>query len=86
MTKKDSKTSLNKEIKAIKDAVDEMKGHGGYVPHAKMDHLRGLLLDHFAEREDGDGKGDLVPGETRVMVFCQFRDCVGEIVVRPCLT
>lgn len=83
MTKKDSKTSKNKEIKAISDAVEEMRAVGGFVPHAKMDRLKSLLLEHFAEREDGDGRGDVVPSETRVMVFCMFRDCTEEIVVSP---
>jgi ERCC4-related helicase len=84
MTKEGSKakTSKNKEINEMKDAVAEMKAIGGYVPHAKMDHLKGLLLDHFSERAEGDGRGDVEPGETRVMVFCMFRECVEEIVVR----
>ncbi|CDZ98028.1 DEAD-box like helicase [Phaffia rhodozyma] len=78
--KKDTPASNSKELRAIGAAIEEMKVEGGYVPHAKMDRLKSLLLDHFAPREPGDGKGDLNPDTTRVMVFCMYRDCVEEIV------
>lgn len=81
-TKKDSATSKNKELRAIDAAVERMRAEGGFVAHAKMDRLKGLLLEHFAPREDGDGRGDLDPDTTRVMVFCSFRACLEEIVVR----
>ncbi|KAL7409448.1 P-loop containing nucleoside triphosphate hydrolase protein, partial [Mrakia frigida] len=80
LTKKDSATSKNKQINEILRTVEDMKTVGGFVAHAKMDRTKGLLLEHFAEREEGDGKGDLDPASTRVMVFCSFRECVNELV------
>lgn len=82
MPKKDTPGNHFKEIRAINETIEDMKAVGGYVPHAKMDRMKSLLLDHFGPREEGDGKGDLDPETTRVMVFCSFRDCVEEIVVR----
>lgn len=80
-TKKDSATSKNKELREINMTVERFKTQGGYVPHAKMDRLKGLLFEHFAPREPGDGRGDLNPETTRVMVFCSYRACLEEVVV-----
>lgn len=46
----------------------------GFVPHPKMDRLRTLVTDHFADHADATG------GSTRVMVFCTLRNVVEEIV------
>lgn len=82
-TKKDTTKSkdTNKDLREIDAAIERMKTVGGYVPHAKMDRLKGLLFDHFKPREEGDNRGDLEVETTRVMVFVSFRDCLDEIVV-----
>ncbi|KAG6832231.1 hypothetical protein H0H92_004196 [Tricholoma furcatifolium] len=50
----------------------------GFSPHPKMDRVRTLIIDHFAQRlpDEGDGPHD----ETRAMVFVTFREAVDEIV------
>lgn len=60
----------------------EMQRHPerGLPPHPKMDKLKALVIQHFAENmgdnDEVEGKRD----ETRVMVFTTFRESVGEIV------
>ena len=60
---------------------------GGFVTHPKMEKLKMLLIEHFAqkqfEKEDAVannaiGAADLT-GDSRVMVFCSFRQCVEEV-------
>lgn len=57
---------------------------GSYPPHPKALLLRQMLLHHFAPRQEGDGKGDLNPETTRVMVFCSYREAIEDILVRSC--
>lgn len=67
---------------AFRDIMREtnvLRAKNGYVGHPKMDKLRSMCIEHFvaAENEvDEDGKKK----ETRVMVFCNFRAVVDEIV------
>ena len=53
----------------------------GFSMHPKMDVLRTLLIDHFAQRlpDEANGEGGQ-PSESRAMVFVSFRECVEEIV------
>ncbi|KZO99737.1 P-loop containing nucleoside triphosphate hydrolase protein [Calocera viscosa TUFC12733] len=60
-------------ITEIEDYRNERVNGGGPVGHPKMDKLVAVALEHFAAPEDG-------ADDTRVMVFCQYRDCVDEIV------
>lgn len=51
----------------------------GYVGHPKMDQLAQLCVAHFeAAKGQFDDFGQ--PLQTRVMVFCNFRAVVGELV------
>ncbi|KWU41869.1 P-loop containing nucleoside triphosphate hydrolase protein, partial [Rhodotorula sp. JG-1b] len=56
-----------------------LRAHPGYVGHPKMEMLRSICLEHFKSSlnlvdEYGDKR------ETRVMIFCNFRAVVEEIV------
>jgi ATP-dependent DNA helicase MPH1 len=48
----------------------------GFELHPKMDTLRTLLVNHFAELADQDDGAD----ESRVMVFVTYRAVVDEVV------
>lgn len=51
----------------------------GFIGHPKMERLTEMCLEHFAKTEgEVDEYGD--KKETRVMVFCNFRSVVDEIV------
>jgi len=67
----------------------EMQRNKGFAVHPKMDRLKGLAVQHFAEKladdseviDTGDGKeGQAEREDTKVMVFVTFRECVDEIV------
>jgi hypothetical protein len=65
----------------------EMQKNKGFAVHPKMDRLKALAVQHFADKlEDGgeavdaSGEGQEGREETRVMVFVTFRECVDEIV------
>lgn len=67
---------------AFRDILREiatLRAHPGYVGHPKMEMLRSICLEHFKSSlnlvdEYGDKR------ETRVMIFCNFRAVVEEIV------
>lgn len=80
--KAESAKNSSSKAKAIMNEIAVMKARGGYVGHAKMDRVKGLLLEHFSPKEDDNGRDDIDPGNTRVMVFCSFRACLTELVVR----
>ncbi|KAG6891407.1 hypothetical protein C0992_007186 [Termitomyces sp. T32_za158] len=50
----------------------------GFSVHPKMDRLRTLIIQHFAQRLPNED--DAPNEETRVMVFVTFREAVDEIV------
>ncbi|KAJ8292257.1 ATP-dependent DNA helicase mph1 [Rhodotorula toruloides] len=57
-----------------------LRNRVGYVGHPKMEKLRSMCLDHFksAQNERDEFTGE--KRETRVMIFCNFRAVVEEIV------
>ncbi|GAA5886278.1 hypothetical protein JCM6882_001589 [Rhodosporidiobolus microsporus] len=57
-----------------------LRGRAGYVGHPKMEKLRSMCLEHFkaAQHEVDEYTGE--KRETRVMIFCNFRAVVEEIV------
>ncbi|GAA5831963.1 hypothetical protein JCM11251_002765 [Rhodosporidiobolus azoricus] len=57
-----------------------LRGRAGYVGHPKMEKLRSMCLEHFkaAQNEVDEYTGE--KRETRVMIFCNFRAVVEEIV------
>lgn len=68
-----------------------LRNRVGYVGHPKMEKLRSMCLEHFksAQNERDEFTGE--KRETRVMIFCNFRAVVEEIVAclntqRPLIT
>ncbi|EJT98921.1 P-loop containing nucleoside triphosphate hydrolase protein [Dacryopinax primogenitus] len=79
LTTKEGGNKLSNDPK-FRDLITEIENYrnervtgGGPVGHPKMDKLVAVALEHFAAPDDG-------ADSTRVMVFCQYRDCVDEIV------
>lgn len=64
-------------FQAVLRELDNQKARGFSV-HPKMDRLRSIIVDHFAQRlpVEDDAPND----ETKVMVFVTFREAVDEIV------
>jgi ERCC4-related helicase len=67
---------------AFRDVLKEcgnLQATPGYVGHPKMEKLRSMCIQHFMDaEEDLDEEGN--KRETRVMVFCNYRAVVEEIV------
>jgi hypothetical protein len=60
----------------------QMARPGGFSMHPKMDKLKTLLIEHFAQKgldNDSNAAGDL-DSDSRVMVFTSFRQTVDLIV------
>ena len=75
------------KIQAILEEFEAQKNRPtGFAIHPKMEKLKMLLVEHFAQKqfdkEDADaaGRGEGVSGDSRVMVFSTYRQCVDEIV------
>jgi ATP-dependent DNA helicase MPH1 len=75
--KQQSKYQSNTIVREMRKRIEECQDHEGLVPHPKMDYLRDVVASHFASVTTDDGK---MLQETRIMVFCSFRECVTEIV------
>lgn len=61
-----------KEIERVYHAAQDAKG---IVKHPKIEYLLDSVTAHFAHEEEHGRKED-----TRVMIFCHYRECVLEIV------
>ncbi len=74
------KTLVNNPVfREVLDEVGRLQRAPGYVGHPKMDQLRDMCIQHFKDHEGAvDQYGD--PIDTRVMVFCNFRAVVEELV------
>ncbi|KAJ6604410.1 hypothetical protein DFH09DRAFT_1122594 [Mycena vulgaris] len=55
----------------------ELQRLRGFAVHPKMERLKALVVQHFAEKLGDDGQET---EETKVMVFVTFREAVDEIV------
>ena len=82
-----SKFQKDDKIRAIVQELEQKKARSGcFPPHPKMDKLKLLLVEHFAQkkfdREDAKtgGAAEVPSGDSRVMVFVSYRQCVDEIV------
>ena len=74
------------KIQAVLQELETQKARGFGV-HPKQAMLKTLLIEHFAQRrfdfEDATANGHVpedVTGDSRVMVFCSFRQGVEEVV------
>jgi ATP-dependent DNA helicase MPH1 len=76
-SKKAQKLSADPKFQAVMTELETQRTRG-FSFHPKMDRLKGLILQHFADRtvdentEEDEG--------TRAMVFVTYRECVDEIV------
>lgn len=69
----------NPQFRQILDEVGRLQSSPGYVGHPKMHQLRDMCIKHFNDHEHAvDQYGE--PVDTRVMVFCNFRAVVEELV------
>ncbi|GAA6049945.1 hypothetical protein JCM3770_007062 [Rhodotorula araucariae] len=57
-----------------------LRGRAGYVGHPKMEKLRSMCIEHFTSAQDERDEYTGERRETRVMIFCNFRAVVEEIV------
>ncbi|GAA6040845.1 hypothetical protein JCM8097_007744 [Rhodosporidiobolus ruineniae] len=60
--------------------VSALRARKGYVGHPKMEKLRSMCLEHFKAAQDEVDEWTGERRETRVMIFCNFRAVVEEIV------
>ncbi|WEW58775.1 3'-5' DNA helicase [Emydomyces testavorans] len=51
-----------------------------FVGHPKLEYLRQVILNHFLDAGDGNGRNGKGESNTRVMIFSHFRDSAEEIV------
>lgn len=70
-----TKFQENTFVREIQKLYEEAQDEKGKVRHPKMEYLQNVVTAHFASEEE-QGRRE----NTRVMVFCQFRECVSEIV------
>ncbi|GAA5989448.1 hypothetical protein JCM5350_000708 [Sporobolomyces pararoseus] len=68
------------EFKKIVNEVAAIRGREGYVGHPKMEKLRAMCIEHFESTKDEVDEYTGEKRETRVMIFCNFRAVVEEIV------
>ncbi|PSS37374.1 hypothetical protein PHLCEN_2v776, partial [Hermanssonia centrifuga] len=75
------------QVQAVIKELEAQKSRlGGFSTHPKMDRVKTLLVEHFAQKrydkEDADANGgsEELTGDSHVMIFVSFRQCVDEIV------
>lgn len=68
------------EFKRILHTTSELRLKEHYVGHPKMEALRRMCIDHFTAARDEIDEFTGARRETRVMVFCNYRAVVEEIV------
>ncbi|KAL8293793.1 hypothetical protein RQP46_000494 [Phenoliferia psychrophenolica] len=68
------------EFRSILRETSELRGLPGYVGHPKMSTLREMCAAHFERCANEVDPDTGAPVQTRVMVFCNYRAVVGEIV------
>lgn len=67
------------DFRSLLSDTRQLKNRHGYNGHPKMEKLREMCIRHF-EKAEGELDENGKPRETRVMVFCNFRAVVEEIV------
>lgn len=73
------------KLQAIITELEKMRDRdGGFPPHPKMEKLKTLLIEHFAQKgfdaETNSVVGGDLNSESRVMVFTSFRRTVDLVV------
>ncbi|KAF7339856.1 ATP-dependent DNA helicase mph1 [Mycena venus] len=74
-----SKAKKFKEDPQFQAVIKELEAQRlrGFAMHPKMEKLKALVVEHFAQKLGDDGQET---EQTRVMVFSTFREAVDEIV------
>ncbi|KAK4057364.1 3'-5' DNA helicase [Microbotryomycetes sp. JL221] len=72
--------SKKPEFLQIMREIRDLKSRVGYVGHPKMERLRSICLEHFMSNENEMDPETGQKRETRVMVFCNYRAVVEELV------
>ena len=76
------------KMQAVMQELEAQKARpGGFLTHPKMERLKMLLIEHFAQRRldfeeaeaEVNGQTGTNDGDSRVMVFCSYRQCVEEV-------
>ncbi|GAA5836929.1 hypothetical protein JCM9279_007704 [Rhodotorula babjevae] len=76
-----SKNLVNSSgFREVKRDTDALRSRAGYVGHPKMEKLRSMCIEHFTNAQDERDEYTGERRETRVMIFCNFRAVVEEIV------
>ncbi|CCJ28178.1 unnamed protein product [Pneumocystis jirovecii] len=63
----------DERIKQIVSLIEDMKSKPSFIGHPKLDKLRSLILNHFANT---DTKNE----ETRAMIFVEYRSSAEDII------
>lgn len=74
-TRQKNKFSNNTIVQEIEQLYIKAQDQKGIIRHPKMEYLQNVVAAHFADEAEQGREGD-----SRVMVFCQYRQCVLEIV------
>ena len=84
---KASQFQKDPKLQAVIQELEAQKNRpGGFSVHPKMDKMKTLLIEHFAQKKfDKDdavanGGGEDLSGDSRVMVFVSYRQCIEEVM------
>lgn len=69
-----NKFSNNTIISEMETLYRKAQDKHGRIKHPKMEYLQNVVAAHFLGEEEQERRED-----TRIMVFCQYRECVAEI-------
>lgn len=73
----------NNDFKRLME-VCEKQAAVGFAPHPKMDMLSAIILEHFLNAQSAENTpavdGSPAPADSKIMVFVQFRDVLGEVM------
>jgi ERCC4-related helicase len=78
-----SRFSKDPKLQAVLAEMEKMVARpGGFSVHPKMDKLKTLLIEHFAQKgfDNEANTGETLDSDSRVMVFTSFRHTVDLIV------
>ncbi len=84
---KENPNKSDPKMQAILQELEAQRtADGGFPIHPKMEKVKTLLIEHFAQKHfdkedaDANGQGADISGDSRVMLFSTYRQCVDEIV------
>lgn len=82
-----SQFQKDQKLQSVIQELETLKNQpGGFPIHPKMDKMKTLLVEHFAQQQfdkedaQANGGGQDLTGDSKVMLFASFRLCVDELV------